>query len=382
MALVAVLASCSKSNVVEVPYENMPISFTSYNGKTPTVKSSSFVGNDSIAKYGFQVYGYLHQTAEQAPVYTAGTEYMNKVVNGTKENETWKWTYEGVSYWPGTMYLDFVAYGLNASTIVTADNTNSNILNVNVPAEVSAQKDLLVAVPQKNVQYNDAEGGNNGVVALNFKHLLSRVSFALVTKDANPVNVTIEDITLTGNFNTQGTIDLTQVDENNVPSIVATAPTAATTYSFLGTDGTFTSTGDVEAKGGSDIFNNSMLWTLNTKETESKNDDEYVAVAETTEGYADLTAAATANKENRFMMIMPTEGTTHGAELNVTYFLPFAGSYTVEDIDLTKINFEAGKSYKFLLKVSTNAISFSVEITDWVDAVGGTSENKEVIELN
>ena len=78
------------------------------------------------------------------------------------------------------------------------------------------------------------------------------------------------------------------------------------------------------------------------------------------------------------------------------FFLPFAGTFSadsnpstedVDPIDLSGINFEAGKSYNFILEVSTNSISFEVEITDWVDATaddyGSTDEvDKQVIKLN
>ena len=407
MALVAVVASCSKSAVVEVPYENVPISFASYNGKTPTVKSSSFVGNDSLSTYGFQVYGYLHNTAEDTPVYTANKEYMNKVVKGTNtgtaEAPAWVWKYDGMSYWPGTLFLDFVAYGLNASSIITKDAQNSNVVTVTIPDAVAQQKDLLVAVPHKNVQYTT----NNGTVDLVFKHLLSRVNFALVTKSGNGVDVTIEEIKLEGTFNTTGTIDLTAKtpktaeDTIGVPFITPSEATAKTTYNFLGGN-TFTSTGKTADLGGADIFDNSMLWSFDGGEdTTSSNDDRYVALTKPVKGddetdeafavrdslYNDAVLVAAKNEQNRYMMIMPTEGTKHQARLFVKYFLPEAGTYDakVEGIDLKGINFEAGKSYKFLLEVSTNTIDFSVEVTPWDE--GTTGENGknpqvEVIKLN
>lgn len=382
-ALAAVLVSCSKSAVVEVPYENIPISFSSYNGKTPTVKSTSFAGLDSLSKYGFQVYGYLKNTADATPSYAVGSEYMNKKVTATQgEDQKWNWGYEGVSYWPGTLFLDFVAYGLNAGNVLAADQTNSNILAVTIPEKVAEQKDVLVAVPHKSVQYSDqGEGANNGVVALNFKHLLSRVSFGLVTKDKNPVYVTMEKIELKGMFNTTGSIDLTLVDEGGVPYIKDATPAAdSTAYDYLG-GGSYTSTGTTT---GDDIYDNSMLWSKYTGDESTKNDDVYQTVdpgedADQTEkdAYANKVAQANKNKENRYMMIMPTTAQQHGAKLYITYFLPSAGSYNVTVADLSQINFEAGKSYKFLLKVSTNAISFSVEVTDWVD---GTVT--DIIDLN
>ena len=91
-----------------------------------------------------------------------------------------------------------------------------------------------------------------------------------------------------------------------------------------------------------------------------------------------MEATVAANEKNRYMMIIPAASTVHKAELKVKYFLPGAGTFDEVTVDLSKIEFEAGKSYDFKLKVSTNGISFSVAVEEW-DVTG---EDREVIELN
>ena len=78
------------------------------------------------------------------------------------------------------------------------------------------------------------------------------------------------------------------------------------------------------------------------------------------------------------MMIIPAAGTVHNAKLLVKYFLPGAGTFEEVSVDLKDVDFEAGKSYDFKLKVSTNGISFDVAVEAW-DVTG---ENREIIQLN
>ncbi len=383
-ALVAALASCSKSAVVEVPFENIPISFSPYNGRTPEVKSTSFEA-DSLDSFKFHALAFLNEAST----------YLDKTVWREEIEGTKTWKYDGVSYWPGTATLEFLAYGLN--TNYNANDVDDNIVTlaqnkrsiaVAVPDVVKNQRDLLVATPAK-----ESFTTSGGTVGLNFAHMFSRIQFSLKTTDGNNIAVAVEDINISGNFYKTGNVDLTYRETTPAtetepavvvkPSIDVTDVTAeATTYNYI-VNGTESYTG-IGSNEGDPIYDNSMMWTKNTgNDSDSENDDEYVANAE---GDAD---AAAWNKANRFMMIIPVEGATHQAELNVKYFLPFAGTFDadsdpttpeVEPIDLSGVNFEAGKSYNFVLEISTNSIKFTVEITDWVD--GTIPAEKQVIKLN
>lgn len=394
-ALAAVVVGCTKSEVINRPHAEEPIQFNPYLGRIPVTKATA-ANKAVLGEEGFQVYAFIHE-ANKTPDYSSNV-YMNKVVTQNKEGN---WTYSGNAYWPATAELDFIAYGLNAEDLITPNETQKNLINFKVPSTVAEQKDLLVAKIVPNMVYAEGTGANNGVVNFTFSHLLSRVGFSLVTKENNGVNVTIEKIDLVGDFYKEGEVDLIltqaqatsltingQAVTDNRPYITpATETLGEVTYSLLPASSdnapSFTSTG---SKDGSPIFDNSILWTKNLGEDQNSSDDDRYESNfpdannpekhnDKADGYEDANNVAKANEANRYMMIIPVAGATHKAELNVAYFLPGAGTFTIDAIDLSDINFEAGKSYDFKLKVSTNGISFDVTVEDWDVTMEGTDKN-------
>ncbi len=392
VALTVVFASCTKSEVLDQAKDDVLIQFNPYSGKAPVTKAS--VANiETLAADGFQVYAFMHAGT---PNYQ-GSVYMDKDVTGTKnEDGTYTWAYSGQAYWPATNYLDFVAYGFNANATET-DNTNISFV---VKESVAEQTDLLVAAPKKNMTNATS---NDGSVNMTFSHLLSRIGFSLVTKDNNSIKVTIEQINLVGNFYKKGSVNLTETKNTSLnigeegaavaadrpyitPSAEA-ADRALVTYKLLGENGTFTSAANAS---GVAIYDNSALYTKDEGE-EGVEDDEYVA----NEGVDET--ADDENEKNRYMMIIPVEewGNVDGltnAQLKVKYFLPGAGTFDEVTVDLvngktendagTPIKFEAGKSYNFKLKVSTDGIGFSVTVEDWDDSTNTGLEGGEEIKLN
>lgn len=379
-ALAAVVVGCSKSEVLNRPNADMPIEFNPYTGRIPVTRAVA-ADIDTLGHYGFRVYAFMHNGTDACD-YTA-TPYMNKVVTFDKTLNEGKgaWTYSGHAYWPATNLLNFVAYGLNAgATEVENDRTT---ISYTVPVDVASQKDLLVAYNQINTKYTE---DNQGVVDFTFSHLLSRIGFSLVTKASNGVLVTIEQVNLVGDFYGSGTVRLTDGKETtltignkevktNRPYVNTTGVTASSvTYKLLGENGTYTSVGSAD---GTKIFDNGLLYTKNLGDNSTTDDDEYLAKADT-EITAAMRATVANNEKNRYMMIIPAEGTVHKANLKVKYFLPGAGTFEEVTVPLSDVNFEAGKSYDFKLKVSTNGISFSVDVESW-DVTG---ENRETIQLN
>ena len=377
-ALAAVVVGCSKSEVLNRPDADMPIEFNPYTGRIPVTRAVA-ADIDTLGRYGFRVYAFMHNGTETCD-YTA-TPYMNKVVTFDKTLNEGKgaWTYSGHAYWPATNLLNFVAYGLNAG----ATENDRTTISYTVPVDVASQKDLLVAYNQVNAKYTDE---NQGVVDFTFSHLLSRIGFSLVTKASNGVLVTIEQVNLVGDFYGSGTVRLTDGKETtltigdkevktNRPYVNTTGVTASSvTYKLLGENGTYTSVGSAD---GTKIFDNGLLYTKNLGDNSTTDDDEYLAKADT-EITAAMRATVANNEKNRYMMIIPAEGTVHKANLKVKYFLPGAGTFEEVTVPLSDVNFEAGKSYDFKLKVSTNGISFSVDVESW-DVTG---ENRETIQLN
>lgn len=360
VALAAVF-SCTKSELINAPGAGTPIAFETYSGRIPTTKATSVVGQEGLAQAGgFQVYAFIHATGTTA---SYADPYMNKVVTGdikTPATETTPaevtWGYDGITYWPTTHELDFVAYALNCNTAVTADETDAYTkIKYTVADAVADQTDLLVATPVYNAT---SEGGD--AVRLTFNHMLSRVGFSLMTNPGNAVRVTVEDVTIKGQFSKTGSVVLNAKNAEGAAAVPAITADAATeiTYDLLG-DGRYTSVG---SENGTPIFNNGMLYTLDNKNTaDDIYDDEYLPKAEPTE---EETAAAAKNENNRHMMIIPTAN--HNAKLYVKYALPMAGeSFEVKDIDISQIEFKAGFSYEFRFKVSTNAVGFTVEVQPW-----------------
>ena len=74
-----------------------------------------------------------------------------------------------------------------------------------------------------------------------------------------------------------------------------------------------------------------------------------------------------ADPNNRYMMLIPcTPGTTGSkATIDVIYQLTDAEEQKAKVELPENFVFEKGKGYEFVLKVSTMAVSFQVEVIDW-----------------
>jgi hypothetical protein len=77
---------------------------------------------------------------------------------------------------------------------------------------------------------------------------------------------------------------------------------------------------------------------------------------------ADREVASAISANNRYMMLIPGAKVT-GAE--VYYQLPGAGVEHANATLTESITLEKGKAYEFIIKLSTDAIEFSGEVTDW-----------------
>ena len=380
-ALAAVVVGCTKSEVINRPHAEEPIQFNPYTGRIPVTKGTA-ADIDSLGQFGFQVYAFIHDgnnSGDNSEIYDT-KPYMDKIV--TRQNSVW--TYPGKAYWPGQSKLNFIAYGLNTGKLLSTTE-QEHMVNYTVPDTVAYQRDLLVAKYQPNMQYD--EKTENGTVDFTFSHLLSRIGFSLVTKEDGTL-VSIEQIDMKGNFYRTGEVNLAHAESYslkigdttivaNRPVIKPTGTLADITYSLLpihdADTASFSSLGSVD---GAPIYDNSMLYVKNYNNTHTPNDDLYEAKASPS---AAETEQELKNQSNRYMMIIPVKGADHKAKLNVKYFLPNAGTFSpTKPIDLSGVDFEPGKSYNFKLKVSTNGISFSVDVEQW-DVTG---EARDEIVLN
>ena len=410
VALASVAIGCTKSEVVKAPGRGREIKFSTYVGKTPVTKAESadldYVKR-ATAEGGFQVYAFLHNYITPTPVTppagdevyngpdtevdpsTVGTAtaYMDKVVTWDATNSVWD--YDGVVYWPDhttSRKLAFAAYGLNVKDNIqwdideaVAGNQKTNHpekqsytkFTYTVPSAVADQKDLLVApfLPNQGLSENQEAQP----VAINFKHLLSRVGFQVVANQTTEkVQIKIQEIKLVGNFPTTGKVDLKGTGVIT-PNTADTDP-FQTEYTFFPGDEYFITTSNEVP---TDIFANKIY--VDDPEGTAGEDGTLPKVEEDN-----------SDASNRYMMIMPSQQAKHmvynddgtpalDADGNVTYVdgqtLPGAYievNYQLTDADPQKARvsldnwtFAPGKSYVFVFKVSTYSIQFDVTVDNW-----------------
>lgn len=368
-ALAAVAVGCTKSNIVDVPEaQKTPITFETYNGKIPVTKASEITQADIAA---VQVTGF-HVPANGTATYT-GKPYMNPIISRTKSGDTWgNWEYSPLSYWPASGSLEFVAHGTNTpraesgvGNLVPVGDSNKDF-TYTVPTAAADQLDLIAA--------HVAPTATAGTVTLNMKHLLSRIGFKLETVGSG-TTVAIEDIILHGTFNTTATIDLTL--DNPITEKAATT----TSYSLLPDALAFA--------------------------TSAASDDSKTA---TTGGYIYKiydTAATEPDVDNRYMMIIPEEvgiiadGLADEYDVDVDNdktetIIPYIEvKYSLGGVSQTPARlpllrdaretgaenpvwkiweFEAGKAYEFLFRVSVSKIEFTGTVEDWDEDINGDGE--------
>ena len=345
LALAAVAVSCTKSGLLESPktYED-PITFEPYTGKA-TMTKATVATTTTIETAGFSVIGF-----EETSTGIKATPYLDKDV--TKEDEGW--TYEGAMYWPDGAELTFVAYGNNANVTNPVGNDYTK-LTYTVPAAVADQKDLVISPVKQNctsAKPNGIEGETSTAVSVRLYHALSRVGFKVKTIGVQGVTVSISDITMRGNFVTEGTFDLTAITagEKTLAYTLSNTTSGDVSYPLFASGQSFTTDGSLETGSNEKIF--------------------------------DIVPSTDAN--DRFMMIMPgTVGNVTDTEdidndgnktetvspyIKVVYTLTGANQQTAI-IPLLKegnnFEFEIGKAYEFVFTVSTQAVGFDVQVGIW-----------------
>ena len=408
VALASVAIGCTKSEVIKAPGRGREIKFDNYVGKTPVTRAES-VDLDYLKRDSVQVYAFLHnyvepttQVPEGEEVYKGDDEYVD--VSGIPTNSayldkvlTWdtdnsKWDYPGVVYWPDyskSRKLAFAAYALNVEKLIEWDEDPNVPYNeksghpegqsytkftYTVPDAVKDQKDLLVTpfLPNQGLD----ENANAQAVQLNFKHLLSRVGFQVVANQDGDVDIDIKEITLHGNFPTQGKVNLK--GSGVIDPITTEDAKYVTKYDFFPTDNYFTTK---SSENPVNIFENRIV-SSKTELTDG-------------EGETQITVKESDDDSNRFMMIMPStqattgttdsegnvtfaEGVLPGAYIEVVYQLTDADVQTAR-VSLDGFKFEAGKSYTFRFKVSTLSIEFDVTVDSWLEHFEEKDENNNLI---
>ena len=322
IALAAVAGGCTKSNLVEGPQSmETPIEFETYNGRTPLTKASE-ITNTSIQADGFHVTAFYDVN---------NSVYMDRDV-------TWSgnaWTYSPKAYWPSTGDLDFVAYGLNAASYITPAEDHLTF-TYTVPDIVANQEDLVASKFG-----NSSKNADNSTVTIQMQHLLSKIGFqvkTIYTGNAPDAQVTIKNITLKGDFNKTGSVNLKPAEDETF-KITPTADSEKAASYALFTDGeSFTAGASADAQ---PIYCNSV-----------SNPDE----------------------SSRYMMIMPGN-IGQKPTIEVEYKLTGQDDFQKAVIELKKPGasegttvpwtLEAGTAYEFIFTVSISSIDFTGEVVKW-----------------
>lgn len=115
------------------------------------------------------------------------------------QNSSNIWNTDKIYYWPGAEHtFQFYAWApTNAAGLTAPTSPQSKQMTYTVPANVAAQKDIVVATTA------EVPGNNNAAVPLSFRHICTAVRFTVGEIQAG----TIKKVTLKGVFNA-GTYDM------------------------------------------------------------------------------------------------------------------------------------------------------------------------------
>lgn len=409
LALLALMASCSSSNDDlnrgATQENNIPVTFSSYLGKTATSRAGAagVQTTSTLATNGFGLFAYYTDNSSYGTSSTPNFMYNTKVT-GTPTDAPTSWTYSPLRYWPnetgkdgngatseGTDHLTFFAY---APYVTPADNGKGAIdgategitaltsnatagdpkVSYTVAADPSKSVDLLWGV-SNTASWENVTGtaltlteglpylnlikpktGQN--VSLNFKHALSRLgltvqgAFDQVSAGGTLTNakITVAKVEITGDaFADKGVLNLNNTDAG-VPKW-ETIDGASTLSLTLDGD------------------------NLNTT---IKDDGDKKAAEQTATGVTNT--ATNLLKDNTYFMFIPGTATADKPlKVKITYYTTtddanLAKGYSRVENVITKsisatdgLGFEAGKAYTLNLVLGMTSVKVTASVADWTD---------------
>lgn len=328
------MSSCSKNEISSD--DTQAIGFGVYSPKAVTKSNGSYVsGNELVDGQKFVVNAYNQGATDYSASTVFSANFMKSVAvtyNGGKDTETAsKNTYSPLRYWPkdeANNKLAFFAYypdAVSAPTVGSTAGTLGTFNDFTVDTDSTNQVDFLVADLVKDQVYST----NSGVVPFKFKHMLTKVQFAVKTDKDYSGNATISLTSLKVKALTKGTLTATYTTTDNGPETV-------TEWSDQGTSAEFTVFGTTTA--------------LKTK----------------------------AEKSGRLLML-PQDFKTYDATIVVVYTVKTAGSEegavtNTVSIKLSEfkkddkvITWDKNKSILYTLTIGLKPILFSASATSWDD---------------
>lgn len=408
LAALALMASCSSSNDDlnggATQENNVPISFSSYLGKTATSRAGAtgVQTTSTLATNGFGLFAYYTDNSSYGTSSTPNFMYNTKVT-GTPTDAPTSWTYSPLRYWPnetgndgngatseGTDHLSFFAYApyvdATATTGAVTDNTvgitalTSNAtagdpkVSYTVASDPAKSVDLLWGVSNtaswvnvtgtaltltEGLPYlNLIKPKTDQNVSFNFKHALSRLGLTVqgafdqkapggTLKDAK---ITVAKVEITGDgFAAKGVLNLNN-KEAGVPKWETVDGASKLSLTLDGDN-------------------------LNDKIKDAGADKK---AAEQPDGVT----ATSQNllKDNTYFMFIPGTATTASPlKVKITYYTTtddpnLSDGYTRVENVITKsisatdgLKFEAGKAYTLNLVLGMTSVKVTATVAGWTD---------------
>ena len=419
LALLALMASCSSSNDDlnggATQENNIPVTFSSYLGKTATsragaagtITTDGANSTTSLQTEGFGLFATYTDNAE----YTAATgpNFMYNTKVSTKD-----WTYSPLRYWPnetstknadgkgatseGVDRLSFFAYAPYVEATATTGAVTENTVGITaltannvttdpkvtyvVADDPSKSVDLLWGVvPAGTTKWSNVTGTDidiaegkpylnlikpktNQKVNLLFKHALAKLNLNVVgafdavtggTKDA-ATKITVASVTIEGKgFKKTAVLNLNNTTANE-PLWEA-------------------------VKDAGDITLTVSDANLNSKIKDSGK-DEAQTVDGVTETAQDLLNSDATSAQKAFMII-PSSAADKSLKVTIDYYVnttdaSLSKGYSRVENKITKTitGFapEAGKNYTLLLSLGMTSVKVSATVSDWTTEDGSSTQ--------
>lgn len=223
------LSSCSETEVIEQGVQTNAIGFTNH-----VSKGSRAITTDNFDH--FKVYGSYTLSGSDKPVdIFSGGQDVNKVEG--------KWTYSPTRNWIKDATYTFAAYAVdkgaalpgraNYGSEIDGNAYYLNLAEVVIDGGNGHQLDIVYAKPDK--EYVGKDKGNE-IVALEFKHILSRLDFTFKSELPDGFNAEISNVRLVSVRNT-GLFDGKDLAWKNVDRTVAVDLVAPIQLGIIGNDG-------------------------------------------------------------------------------------------------------------------------------------------------
>ena len=344
IAVLAFLTACQNEN--ETIINDGSIYFTN----ALTTRATPVTDATSLQN-GFNVLGY----AEDLKIFD-NVRTKHEIVNGKSV-----WTVSPVKYWANNTTYNFFASYPSTNTFTTlGDDDEKNVAKIGNFVN-DGNVDLVLAGRMVKTGMNEAR---TDAAQLVFKHALSRVRFGFANaysdNDAVAVTVTVTDVALV-NENKNGTVTITTTD--NTEHATASGSTIVWSsvssnnsninFAFDSKEADFA--GDGAAIAEDFIEATDYKYIIPTEESKKTVGNSY-----------SLSCVITAYDENN-NVIKQFNYNTRGN------YIPLKVKKIGEDNYSDKLIHEAGKSYTYTMNIKStlNEITFTVDVEDWVDGVGG-----------